>query len=59
MFIRAEQLATVRQIEEDKTPKKIARSNSLKRKDSRGGTLKKNYMFVSSDKLDKDSFSKY
>ncbi|XP_031573383.1 tight junction protein ZO-1-like isoform X3 [Actinia tenebrosa] len=54
---RAEQLGQVRQVEEDKTSsKKASRTNSLKRKDSRGGTLKKNYLFVSTDRLDKESF---
>lgn len=55
---RAEQLAQVQHTVEEMTPKK-GESNygSLKRSNSRGGTLKK-YKFVSSDHLDEESFSK-
>ncbi|XP_078360375.1 tight junction protein ZO-1-like isoform X2 [Oculina patagonica] len=54
---RAEQLAQVQHKVEEMTPKK-GESNygSLKRSNSRGGTLKK-YKFVSSDHLDEESFT--
>lgn len=40
------------------TPRKGDNYGSLKRSNSRGGTLKK-YKFVSSDHLDEESFSKW
>ncbi|XP_048581341.1 tight junction protein ZO-1 isoform X4 [Nematostella vectensis] len=51
---RAEQLATVRRVVEDKTPKKEKpfSTNSLKR----GASLRRKHQFVSTDKLDMDSF---
>lgn len=55
---RAEQLAQVQHKVEEMTPRKgDSNYGSLKRSNSRGGTLKK-YKFVSSDHLDEESFSK-
>ena len=55
---RAEQLAQVQHKVEEMTPKKgDSNYGSLKRSNSKGGTLKK-YKFVSSDHLDEESFSK-
>lgn len=53
---RAEQLAQVQQKVEQMTPRKGDNYGSLKRSNSRGGTLKK-YKFVSSDHLDEESFT--
>ncbi|KAJ7394022.1 Tight junction protein ZO-2 [Desmophyllum pertusum] len=54
---RAEQLAQVQHKKEEMTPKKgDSNYGSLKRSNSKGGTLKK-YKFVSTDRLDEESFT--
>ena len=56
---RAEQLAQVRKVEEERPPQRGGGAySSLKRSSSRGGTLKK-FKFVSSDHLDEESFGTF